>query len=132
MRVLVDTSVWSLALRRGGPTDHPTVRKLGAILERGEDVFILGIILQEVLQGFRSERTAERLNRRLEPFDLLPLERRHYAAAARLRRRCVSRGVTPSTIDSLIASAAIAHRCRLLTSDDDFEHIARVTRLRLL
>ena len=132
MRVLVDTSVWSLALRKGGPTDHPSVRKLSTILERGEDVVLIGVILQELLQGFRMERTADRLNRRLEPFDLLPLERRHYVAAARLRRRCVSAGVTPSTIDSLIASAAIEHRCRLLAADDDFEHIARVTRLRLL
>lgn len=74
MRVLVDTSVWSLALRRGGPTGHPSVRKLRAILEHGEDVFMLGVILQEVLQGFRSERTADRLNKRLEPFDLLPLD----------------------------------------------------------
>lgn len=108
------------------------MRKLGTLLEHGEDVLLLGIILQEILQGFRSERTAERLNRRLEPFDLLPLERRHYIAAARIRRRCVSHGVTPSTIDCLIASAAIVHRCRLLTADDNFEHIARVTRLKLL
>lgn len=132
MRVLVDTSVWSLALRKGGPTDHPSVRKLGTILDHGEDVFLLGIILQEVLQGFRSERTAGRLSSRLEPFGLLPLERPDYVAAARLRRRCLSHGVTPSTIDSLIASAAIGHRCRLLTVDEDFEHIARVTRLKLL
>ncbi len=132
MRVLVDTSVWSLAFRKGGPTDHPSVQKLQAVLEHGEDVFLLGIILQEVLQGFRSERTSDRLIRRLDPFDLLPLDRRHYVAAARLRRRCVSRGVTPSTIDSLIASAAIEHHCRLLTADDDFGHIAGLTRLRLL
>ena len=132
MRVLVDTSVWSLALRKGGPALHPSVERLTALLRRGEDVFLLGIILQEVLQGFRSERTADRLHRRLEPFELLPLERRNYVAAARLRRRCISRGVTPSTIDSLIASAAIAHRCRLLTADEDFQHISRVTTLRVL
>ena len=132
MRVLVDTSVWSLALRKGGPADHASVERLTALLQGGEDVFVLGIILQEVLQGFRSERTADRLNRRLEPFELLPLERRHYVAAARLRRRCTSRGITPSTIDSMIASAAIAHRCRLLTADENFGHISRVTTLRLL
>ncbi len=95
-------------------------------------MLLLGIILQEVLQGFRIERVSDRLNRRLQPFELLLLERRHYVAAARLRRRCSSRGVTTSTIDSLIASAAIDHRCRLLTTDDDFKHISEVTRLRLL
>lgn len=108
------------------------MRNLATLLEHGEDVFLIGIILQEVLQGFRDEWTVGRLNRRLDAFGLLPLERRHYVAAARLRRTCLARGVTPSTIDSLIASAAIQHRCRLLTADDDFTHIARVTRLRLL
>lgn len=112
--------------------DHPCVEKLTTVLRHGEDVFLLGLILQEVLQGFRTERTADRLNRRLEPFELIPLERRHYVAAARLRRRCLSHGVTPSTVDALIASAAIDHRCFLLTADDDFEHISEVTKLRLL
>ncbi|MGH9896491.1 MAG: type II toxin-antitoxin system VapC family toxin [bacterium] len=129
---MVDTSVWSLALRKGGPTDHTSVRKLREVLEHGEDVFLIGVILQELLQGFRDKRTIGRLSGRLQSFDLLPLERRHYVAAAQLRRRCVSNGVTPSTIDALIASAAIEHRSWLLTADDDFEHIARVTRLKLL
>ncbi len=132
MRVLVDTSVWALALRRGGPTDHLAVRKLTALLDRGDDLFLLGIILQEILQGFRDERTPRRLARRLEAFDLLPLDRRHYVAAARLRRRCVSAGVHPSTVDALIATAAIEHRCRLLTTDQDFTHMAGVIKLELL
>lgn len=132
MRVLVDTSVWSLALRKDGPADHPAVRSLTALLDAGEDVFLLGIILQEILQGFRREDVARRLARRLEPFELLPLERRHYEAAARLRRKCVTSGITPSTIDCLIGAAALEHRCRLLTTDEDFRHIARVTKLQLM
>lgn len=132
MRVLVDTSVWSLALRKRGPTDHPAVAKLIALLDAGEDVYLLGIILQELLQGFRDERTHRRLSSRLAPFALLPLERHHYGAAARLRVRCLMRGVTSSTIDALIASAAIEHRCWLLTADSDFSHIARVSSLKLL
>jgi predicted nucleic acid-binding protein len=132
VRVLVDTSVWSLALRKGGPTDHPAVSKLTWLLREGEDVFLLGIILQEVLQGFRDPQTARRLSRHLEPFPLLQLERRHYVRAARLRSRCLAAGVTSSTVDALIASAAIAHRCRLLTTDEDFAHIAGVSSLALL
>ena len=56
MRVLVDTSVWSLALRKKGPTDHPSVRALSSLLLAGEDVFLVGLVLQEVLQAFRSEK----------------------------------------------------------------------------
>jgi hypothetical protein len=39
LRVLVDTSVWSLALRKQGPADHPAVEKLTQLLRNGEDVF---------------------------------------------------------------------------------------------
>lgn len=132
MRVLVDTSVWALALRRGGPADHRAVRALVALLAGGEDLVLIGIILQEVLQGFRSEATAKRLEERLRPFPLLALERSDYVVAARLRRSCLTKGVSASTIDCLIASAAIAHGCSLLTADDDFGHIARHTDLELV
>jgi len=45
MRVLVDTSVWSLALRKKGPVDHPAVRALSSLLLAGEDVFLVGVVL---------------------------------------------------------------------------------------
>jgi uncharacterized protein (DUF433 family) len=54
MRVLVDTSVWSLALRKKGPSAHSTVEKLTSLLQEDEDVVLTGMILQEILQAFRS------------------------------------------------------------------------------
>ena len=52
MNLFVDTSVWSLAMRR----DHasgPHVDFLGEALETGESIFSTGLVLQELLQGFR-------------------------------------------------------------------------------
>lgn len=131
MKVLVDTSVWSRSLRRGGPADDPVVRKLGALLRGQEDVVLTGPILQEILQAFRDEATVQRVTATLEPFALLEQTRHHYVAAARLHRRCASRGIAATTIDCQIAVAAIEHECLLLTADADFQRIAEQAPLRL-
>ena len=97
MRVLVDTCVWSLALRRQGPVDHPAVRAFSALLEKGEEVVIIGVILQEILQAFRADATFRKMVRHLEGFPLLPVGRDGHVAAARLHRACAASGVTAAT-----------------------------------
>ena len=132
MRVLVDTSVWSLALRKKGPADHPAVASLTELLRAGEDVCLIGLVLQEVLQAFRSEASYRTILRHLEPFPLLALERNDHVRSAALHRRCAARGIAASTADCRIASAAIGHGCQLLSADGDFELIERVSDLELL
>ena len=132
MRVLVDTSVWSLALRKRGPVDHPAVGGLSSLLHANENVFVTGLILQEVLQAFPSEAPFRNVVRHLEPFPLLELERSDYVHAAGLHRRCAAKGVSVSTADCQIAAAAIRHACLLLTADRDFERIARLSDLKLM
>ena len=131
MRVLVDTSVWSLSLRKGGPAKHPAVEKLAALLRANEDVVLTGLILQEILQGFRSDVAFRNVLRHLEPFPLLELDRRSCVAAASLHRRCAARGVSVTTVDCQIATAAIHYDCVLLSADRDFERIARLSDLKL-
>ena len=67
----------------------------------------------------------------LEPFTLLPLEGADFVAAATIHRRCAAKGLTASTVDGQIVTAAIRHECRLLSADDDFKRIARVSDMRL-
>lgn len=131
MRILVDTSVWSLALRRDGPADHLAVRKLSSLLESGQDVLLCGVVLQEILQAFRDESTFQRMARMFESFPLVPFGREDFVAAAALRRSCASRGVAASTVDCQIAVAAIRNDCLLLTADQDFHHIAGCSALQL-
>jgi predicted nucleic acid-binding protein len=131
VKVLVDTSVWSLALRREPLAEHPAVRRLQAVLGKA-DVVLTGLVLQEILQAFRVEATVRKVARRLSAFPLLQLDRRHYEAAAVIHRTCASRGVAAATSDCQIAAAAIEHGCALLTADDDFRRIAEHTALRLL
>jgi hypothetical protein len=131
VRVLVDTSVWSLLFRRAGPAEDPSVRQLTALLDAEEDVVLIGVILQEILQAFRSPAVAQRVEARLRALPLLELERRNFVDAAALKRRCASKGITASTVDCQIAQAAIAHSCILLTADRDFLGIASQSALRL-
>jgi predicted nucleic acid-binding protein len=131
VRVVVDTSVWSLALRRHGPADHPAVSRLQAFLSSGEDLFLTGMILQEILQAFRSETMAAQIAEYLEPFPLLPIEPDVCLAAARLFRQCREHGLGVSTIDCHIAASAIENRCQLLTTDRDFERMVRISQLQL-
>lgn len=130
--VVVDTSVWSLLYRKGGPSNHPKVELLQQLLEQTEDVSITGSILQEILQAFRTNRQFDRVAKFFRPFSLIELEQADYVAAAKLHRRCASKGVTATTIDCQIAIASIKLDCLLLTADNDFRHIAKHCQLKLL
>ncbi len=124
MSVLVDTSVWSIALRRDRPPPSRVLEILRAAIEGG-DVCLLGVILQEVLQGFPSVDRTRRLVEHLSAFPLLSMHRADYVYAAEVRNRCRAKGLAISTIDAQIAAAAINHRCSLLTFDRDFTGVAR-------
>ena len=113
------------------PAKHPAVEKLLALLHSGQDVFLTGLILQEILQAFRSDSSFRKVARHLEPFPLLELERPDFIAAAALHRKCAARGVTASTADCEIATAAIRKDCLLLSADQDFERFARLSDLKL-
>ena len=131
MNVLVDTSVWSLFFRKSGPADHPAVEKLVSLVEENQDVTLTGVVLQEVLQAFRTDEAAEQVSDQRSVFSLLELRREDFQAAAKLHRRCRANGITAGTVDCQIAVAAINHDAALLTTDRDFEHIADLSDLRL-
>ena len=124
MNVLVDTSVWSIALRRDQPSPGRELEALRAAIERGE-VCLLGVVLQEVLQGFTSLERTRRLVEDLAAFPLLSLHRGDYVYAAEIRNKSRAKGLAISTINAQIAAAAINHRCALLTLDRDFAGVAR-------
>ena len=126
MNLVVDTSVWSLVLRRPRvDEDDPHVRAFRWHLESGDGLFLIGNILQELLDGLRSTKQFERLLGFLDPYPLLELNRETYVAAARLRSVCRSKGVNAGSADFLIAATCCQHGFPLLTADKDFARIAR-------
>lgn len=131
MMLLVDTSVWSLALRRDVVGAQPEVRYLEQALVGSQTVVTTGLILQELLQGFSGPRARAQI---IDRFSMLPLvqpDRQDHVDAASLRTACRRGGVQIGTIDALLAQLCIRHQLTLLTTDQDFAHAARHCRLRM-
>lgn len=125
MNLMVDTRVWSLALRRSPPSDAAGVDLLKRCLDRGDLVVTTGLMLQELLQGFRGPAAKKRI---IRDFSLLPLispDIEDHIEAAHLRNRCRRKAVQIGTIDALIARLCIHHELSLLTTDRDFTNMAR-------
>lgn len=126
MMIVVDTSVWSLVLRRRRvPQDDPSVEALRNHLEKGDEVALVGPILQELLSGVKDPAIFAHLEAEMERVPLVGLDRRTYADAARLTNRCQQAGFQPGPVDALIAAACVEHGFPLLTADAHFLEIAK-------
>lgn len=129
MSLFVDTSVWSLLLRRDQPADVPQVRALARALEMGEKVMTTGLVLQELLQGFSGPKAQAQIVDRFAAFPLLVPHREDHVEAAALRNLCRKKGVQVGTIDALLARLCIEHKLTMLTTDEDFIRISRLSPL---
>jgi len=131
MTFLVDTSVWSLALRRDAEATEPEVRQLKDALFGSETVVTTGLILQELLQGFSGPKAQAQIVERFAALPLLQPDRDDHINAAALRNICRRAGVQIGTVDALLAQLCIRHEVTLLTTDKDFTHAARHCPLRI-
>ena len=125
MTLFVDTSVWSLALRRDRESLAPQVRVLHDALEHGDTVVTTGLVLQELLQGFSGPRARKELIDRFSALPLLLPERQDHIDAAELRNACRRAGLQLGTIDAVIAQVCIRNELTLLTTDNDFAMAAK-------
>lgn len=130
MNVIVDTSVWSLALRRAKRVDDRTAHELAELVREGR-VMMLGPIRQELLSGIRDKAQFELLRRHLQAFPDVALETADYEEAAAAVNRCRERGIQGSNTDFLICAAALRRASTIFTNDSDFRHYARVLRVEL-
>jgi predicted nucleic acid-binding protein len=131
MTLFVDTSVWSLALRRDAPVSVPQVAALRRALNEGAEVITTGLVLQELLQGFAGPEARTQI---IEQFGALPIiapDRSDHIDAAELRNRCRRSGVQLGTIDALLAQLCVHHDLQMLTTDEDFVRAARHVPLRI-
>ncbi len=125
MNILVDTSVWSAALRRDGICESPELRRLRTALQGDDIVLTTGLIIQELLQGFSAPKSRGKI---LRAFAVLPFiipERNDHIEAAALKIKLRHKGVQAGTIDVLLAQLCLRHELFILTLDADFRHMAR-------
>ena len=125
MTLLVDTSVWSLALRRDEASNAPQVAALRSALEGGEEIVVTtGLVLQELLQGFTGPRARRDIVERFAALPMVSPDREDHIDAAALRNACRRSGVQLGTIDALLAQLCIRHGLTMLTADNDFVRAA--------
>jgi predicted nucleic acid-binding protein len=129
--LFVDTSVWSLALRRDAPGGSAEVKALALALERGDPIVTTGLVLQELLQGFSGPKSRELILERFSALPLLAPDRDDHIAAAELRNTCRRNGLQIGTIDALLAQLCIRYTLTLLTTDQDFIGLARLAPIKL-
>lgn len=125
MKILVDTSVWSLALRRDGDAKEPEVQALKDALLGDDTVVTTGLVLQELLQGFAGPKAQTQIVQRFTALPLLQPDRDDHAAAAGIRNICRRAGIQIGTIDAVLAQLCIRHELALLTTDKDFTLASR-------
>ncbi len=130
MRVLVDTSVWSLALRRAKRVDDTTIRELGELIVEGR-VVLMGAIRQELLSGIKVKTQFELLREHLRAFPDLELDEGDYEEAASAFNQCRGNGIQGSNTDFLICAAASRRNLAIYTTDRDFQQYAKVLDLEL-
>ena len=124
MRVLVDTSVWSLALRRDKHARNPEAEELRRLVA-AHLVEIVGPIRQELLSGVRDQTQFDQLETHLMAFADLPLLAEDYVTAAKFFNLCRSRGIQGSNTDFLICAVAVRHDLAVFTTDGDFPRFAK-------
>jgi predicted nucleic acid-binding protein len=120
MKVIVDTSVWSLALRRDKQESNSAVQEFRRMIQ-DHRVQMIGPIRQEILSGIRSESQFKKLQKHLESFPDLPAVTEDYVTAARYFNRCRSKGIQGSNTDFLICAMANRNKLSIYALDKDFE-----------
>ena len=131
MKVLADTSVWSLALRRSrAAPGSETIEELGRLI-RSYRVVLIGPVRQELLSGIRFAEQYEKLRERLRAFPDLQIRTEDYELAAKFFNLCRTRGVQGSNTDFLICAVAVLREMPVYTTDRDFDAYARILDVKL-
>ena len=125
--ILVDSSVWvdffSSSPGRAGA-------ELRRMIDVSEPFALTGVVVAEVLQGLA--RDAGRIEQFLAQWDMLePTGFATYREAAAIYRGARAKGISLTTLDTMIAAIALEHGTSVFTLDQDFSKIARITRLAL-
>jgi len=119
MKVLVDTCVWSMALRRGEASGLKEVSELIELV-RELRVQLIGPVRQEILSGIKSQAQFMKLRDHLRPFPDLELTAREFESAAEFHNLCRGKGIQGSNTDFLICAVALRHHMPIFTMDADF------------
>jgi predicted nucleic acid-binding protein len=124
MNVLVDTCIWSLALRRSTPQNVPQILELKELINE-QRVVMIGAIRQEILSGLREQAQFNLLRDKIRAFPDFPLHQEDYETAAAFFNDCRRVGIQGSTTDFLLCAVSARHSLPIFTIDNDFSAYQR-------
>ena len=132
MKVLIDTTAWSLALRKTpkNKAEEEIIKELVELI-RELRVVIVGPVRQELLTGISNEKMFNRLRQKLQAFDDAPLDTETYELAAELSNRCRRHGIQGSHTDFLLCAFGIKNECSIFTLDRDFDLYKKHLKIKL-
>lgn len=119
--VLVDTCIWSLALRGKTTREKSIADELSKLIDENR-ARIMGPIRQEVLSGYSDFKSYENLRNKLRYFPNVIIMDSDFEAAAEYSNLCRKKGIQGSHIDFLICSVASRAKMKIYTTDKDFEN----------
>jgi predicted nucleic acid-binding protein len=132
VKLLVDTSVWSLALRRKNTADlSPHEQKLKSELVQAiQDgrVAMLGLLRQELLSGIKEKAQFDKVKAALDPYLDEPINPADYEYASRVYNECRNQGIEAGTVDILICAVAVRRGWEVLSGDGGLNRCLAVTR----
>ena len=130
MKVLVDTSIWSLALRRGKSPDSSILAELESLISDFR-LQLVGPIRQELLSGIKSDTQFNKLKQYLSSFPDYQIQTEDFVLAAQFFNQCRKKGIQGSNTDFLICAIAVKNNWQVYTSDQDFSHFQKVIPIKL-
>ncbi len=131
MSIIVDTCVWSYALRRRDNSMVPSITTQLNQLIQQRKIIMLGAIRQEILSGIRHETQFERIRLKLRAFPDYPVSISEIETAAQFYNHCRSHGIQGSNTDFLLCAVAYCHDFTVYTQDKDFYHFQQLLDFKL-
>ena len=125
MKIIVDTCIWSFALRRNSIEDNPYIEELRNLIEEIRVQFI-GPIRQELLSGIKSKNQFNTLKLHLKAFADIEMESKDYELAAEYFNVARKKGIQGSNTDFLICAISSRRKMPILTTDKDFTNFQSV------
>lgn len=130
MKVIVDTSIWSLALRRSKDIENKYVDELEELIKEVR-AQLVGPVRQELLSGIKSEKQYKTLKKHLKAFKDLTIEQVDYELAAQYFNTARQKGIQGSNTDFLLCAISTRHRMPIFTADKDFINFQSVIPIEL-
>jgi len=130
LKVLVDTPIWSYALRSKNNACQTEIDALASLI-RDQRALIIGPIRQEILSGYSDLHKFRIVKEKLSYFGNTPILDTDYERAAEFSNKCRKKGVQGSHIDFLICAVANRIDIPIFTNDKDFEHYQNIISIKL-